>query len=129
MIDVLAKILLDADWKSWNELLDSIEIAKEQGWAKPLSFAFVRMYDETPQQMGTYCLGEQGEKLGEVTTVLPGGFSKGRGERSPLAPQRISDHPRWLGFHSRKLAGYDWLDDLALHSEGHVDEPHRAKAR
>ena len=27
------------------------------------------MYGETPQQMGTYCLGEQGQKLGGVTTA------------------------------------------------------------
>ena len=62
MTDVLAKIRLDSDWSCWDELLSTIEIAKEQGWVKPLSFAFVRMYDETPQQMGTYCLGEQGQK-------------------------------------------------------------------
>ena len=69
MTDVLAKILLDTEWSCWCDLLATIETAKEQGWVKPLSFAFVRMYDETPQQMGTYCLGEQGQKLGGITTA------------------------------------------------------------
>ena len=69
MTDVLAKILLDVEWSCWDDLLSTIETAKEQGLVKPLSFAFVRMYDETPQLMGTYGLSEQGEKEGGITTA------------------------------------------------------------
>jgi len=65
MINVLAKIRLDVEWNCWDELLSAIEIAKEHGWVKPLSFAFVRMYDETPQVM--YSLGDQGQKQGGTT--------------------------------------------------------------
>ena len=69
MTDVLAKILLDVEWSCWGDLLSTIETAKEQGLVKPLSFAFVRMYDETPQLMGTYGLSEKGEKEGGITTA------------------------------------------------------------
>ena len=47
MINVCAKVLLDVGWSCCNEVLFTIEIAKEHGWVKPLSFAFVRMYDES----------------------------------------------------------------------------------
>ena len=67
MLNVSAKILLDVEWSCWDELLSAIEIAKEHSWVKPLPFAFVRMYDETPQAMGTYSLGDQGQKQGGTT--------------------------------------------------------------